>query len=174
MKKANILILTAAVLLLAACSSNKCYIDNPTDTEMSVSIDGKEAIKIAPLEHKELEGGKPGEHTLTVNGGEELKVTIEEGVGFINPAQATYVICKEVYGSVVSDLPSNTITIGEYDFSGPFELSQKLYINTDSIDLSVTQEFPESVKAAKGQPSKALTKIFREADFIAYFKAEYE
>lgn len=162
------------ILLMASCSSGSVYIDNPTDKEISVSIDGKEAIKVAPGEYKKVEGVENGEHTLKLSDGEEVKFMVE-GNGFINPTQESYVLVSELYSvrDVNYDLPFSEIEIGEDIYEGPYEMINDPFIRSTTYNYDLNTPFPEEITLAKNKNSKICKKIFRQKDFVKYFDDEY-
>jgi len=175
MKKILLVAVAALAMLMASCGGGlKVEIDNPTNETITVKIDGDKEYTLAPMELLEVKGLKAGDHTMTVNGGSEIKFNLT-GNSLLNPTLSTYVTDKQEYSSVSGNMDTSdwvdVIVDGE-EFWGPIEVFEsKPVISLDKINYGVLVEFPEEVNTSKG--SVTHTKLFRGVDYPKYYREAY-
>jgi hypothetical protein len=166
----------AAALALAACSPSKIefQIDNPTDTPLALSIDGKDLPVAA-------QGSRPislavGEHRLHTDklGDVRFIVYVDGRGGLINPTLSEYVVAREIYVTDESKLKNfgtgkAGIELGGVDFEGPFEKHHELFIDK-TWTYGVREPFPKEKVVAHVDSSggQIVAKVFTAPDFIAY------
>ena len=180
MKKINLLsfafICTLTSLFITSCSSGAWYsIDNPTDKEISVIIDGKAPIKLAPEEFMRTEDYLSfGEHTIKVDGGEEVKFNVDKDHVMLNPTLSTYVKVLQEYGSgLASSDNDTTIVIDGKKYEGPFPLvTSDPIIYTGDLNFAVDKPFKDEIETSKAG-TVIMKKLFRKEEFIDFYKKEY-
>lgn len=162
-------------LTLASCGSGmKVEMDNPTDQPITVTLDGKE-YTLAAKELLELKGIKKGEHTMQLTGGTETTVTVD-GPSMLNPTLAIYVTDKQEYsdaGGGMDDSDWVDVTIDGREYWGPIEVFEnEPVISLEYVQYGVTTDFPEEVETYN--ESTVRTKLFRAADYPAYYDEAYQ
>jgi len=166
-----------AALLLAGCSGGSLSfsIDNPTDSPISLDIDGT-SYAIAAHDAKDV-SLKVGEHTMhgsTVGDLKFIVYTTGKG-GLINPTLSDYVIANEIYVTDKSKLKNfgklnNKIVLDGVTFVGPFTATHRLFIDK-SWSFGVKESFPTEVTGHdSGNGGNIFSKIFAAKDFIAYYE----
>ncbi|MCO6551934.1 MAG: hypothetical protein J6563_03020 [Gilliamella sp.] len=195
MKKIKYSLLLACSLTLVGCfepSSIERWIDNPTNNEIKVTIDGNELT--IPAKSGINYTFKYGKHTLSYNN-EDFNFVAKPAQyfsesGFINPTQSNYFIHTLIYSEsdlgegeyeemLKKDKEFNNIEViidgDEMEVELPLKLINDVFI--EKIDnywnYSYDEPFPETVtqKSDKSQPHyERLRKIYRESDFIDFLK----
>lgn len=158
----------ATMLFLTSCGNEvSCFIDNPTDKEMKVSIDGKEIV-LSPKEFKKLDDISVGEHKMVVDGAQEQTFMVEDAC-MINPSGQDYVIWKEEYamGGTALHLEIESVTVDGAKYEGPFEVRQGNPILYSDINYDVMTELPEQVEIPGSANYVIKKKIYRVEDFKA-------
>lgn len=169
MKRVSFFVLMAFMLFLTSCGNKVlCHIDNPTDKEMKVSIDGKEVV-LAPKEYKKLDDISVGEHKMAVDGGQEQTFAVEKAC-VINPAGIDYVIWAEEYsitGTNTSHLEIASITVNGKKYKGPFEVRNGNPVLYSDINYNVMTDFPKESEVSGSQSYVIRKKMYRADDFVA-------
>lgn len=169
----NLFIAVLSAILMTSCFGGATYsIDNPTNQPIEVSIDGKDPITVAAKELKRMdETLDEGEHTMKVNGGEEIKFNLDKNHVMLNPTLSTYIIAEIVYGN--TDFPTDTvIVVDDVEYRGAFPLvSNAPFIYTGDINFHVDKPVVDEVETTKG--SVVYNKILRESEFKDFYKKEY-
>jgi len=164
-----------ACLLMTACGSGmKVEMDNPTNQKITVKIDGSKEYSLNPMELIEVTGLKKGEHTMTVNGGSEIKFNLENS-SMINPTLSLYVIAEQEYGTgFADDSKWVDVVIDGKECWGPFKVIENApVIETASLNHGVLAPFGEEIETYKSG-TVVLTKIFRKDDFLKFYEEDYE
>jgi hypothetical protein len=181
MKKNHFSISFACVLaafLMTSCFGGVTYrIDNPTNEAIEVSIDGKSPVTVAAKEFKRIDATiSKGEHTMKVANGAEIKFTLGENDNHVmlNPTLSTYVIALQEYGIGTTSSDNDTvIEIDGKEYEGPFPLvSNAPFIYTGNVNFQVDAPFKDEITTSK-TGTVIMRKVFRKADFIDYYNAEY-
>lgn len=169
-KLVNFVIILGSALILSSCGLNNvpCFIDNPTDQEIVVTLDGKEH-KIAPLDFVKIGDIPKGEHKYSLNGGSESIFNVET-VSMLNPTMHTYVFVQEEYGSSNKNLVLTEIALDGIIYEGYFELKTGLVIPHDNVNYNTITPLPEEVSVSNSSSGVVQTKLFRSADFISTYK----
>lgn len=169
MKRVMFIALAASMLFLTSCGNKVlCLIDNPTDQEMRVSIDGKEII-LSPKEFRKLDDISKGEHKMIVDGNEEQIFSVEKAC-MINPSGQDYVIWSEEYsmtGGNPIHLDMTSVTIDGTKYKGPFEVRSGNPIAYEDISFDTLEELPEQCEIPDSKSYVIRKKIYRAADFKA-------
>ncbi|MCL1943854.1 MAG: hypothetical protein FWF54_09950 [Candidatus Azobacteroides sp.] len=165
-----------SVFLMLSCSGGtECKIDNPTNAEIKVIIDGNSPIVLAPAEYNPDTkiSLKEGEHTMKVNDGDEIKFKVSGNTGLLNPTLSTYVFAKEEYSTtgLSNELTDTDIELDGTTYTGPFEKISEAFIPTDDVNLGIDQSFKSEISTHK-TGVVIIKKIFRQKDFIDYFKPQ--
>ena len=163
-------------------------IDNPTDKEIKIAIDGNELVIPAKSSVKyEFEYGK---HQLTYNG-QSLnflaKPAIVNNTGFINPTQSNYYLYRTYYTNsqenyesrIKAHLKTFEVTInGEpHEIELPIKIINDVFIERNdrkydsAWDYGINDKLPDEIRS-KGITKK--DKLYREADFIDYLAESEE
>lgn len=176
-KRLAILLLAAAALSGCSHPSQHFQIDNPSDTPLTVRIDGQELPVPA---HGSLPVAlPPGEHRLhTDHLGDVRFIVYASGKGgLINPTLAEYVIADQVAVTGEGQLENSgvhdqQIDLGGMTFNGPFQKTHSLFID-QAWNVGVHESFPDArpVAHAGKNSGRVNTKIFSAADFIAHIEA---
>lgn len=153
--------LILSVTLTSCGDGNLCYIDNPTDKELSITLD-EQTMSIAPFETKKMKLSS-GTHSLKLKNGDGKKFEITEK-SLINPTESTYCIETVVYGQGAT--ANKTVVIDDYEFEGNVTIHSDIIIPIGKVDLFLNTPFPSEVTTSRGGVSKKMTKIFRKADFL--------
>ena len=165
-----------AIFMLASCSNGATYwIDNPTNNEITVTIDGKEEIKVAANEFKKMEKTlKLGEHTMKVNDA-EVKFNLDKDHVILNPTLSTYVIVLQEYGTGFASTENDTvITLDGEEYEGPFPtVTADPFIYSGDLNFLVDTPFKGTIETSK-TGTVIMRKIFRKTDFIKFYQEEYE
>ena len=175
----NLLLFFAiAAFTLTSCFGGVTYsIDNPTDQAIEVSIDGRDAITIAPMELKRMDGTlKEGEHTMTLKDGEEIKFILDKDQVMLNPTLSTYVTALEEYsvgGGMQSSKNDTILVIDGKEYEGPFPaVSNYPFIYSGNLNYHVDKPFKAEITTSKSG-TVTMRKLFRKDEFIKYYKEEY-
>lgn len=176
MKKILLALAAAAAMLMTSCGGGmKIEMDNPTNETITVNIDGKKDYTLAPMELIEVKGLKKGEHTMTVNGGAEIKFALETS-SLINPTLSTYVTDITEYSETPGDMDTDdwvTVEIDGEEYWGPIEVfKNQPVIKTSDINFGVLTPFKEEIETSKSG-STFLKKLFRKEDFFKYYEEAY-
>lgn len=168
MSKFMLFALTATMLFLTSCGNKVvCNIDNPTDKEMKVSIDGKEIV-LSPKEFRKLDDISVGEHKMVVDGAEEQTFVVENAC-MINPAGQEYVIWMEEYtmGTPPQHLEMVPVTVGGTKYEGPFEVRTGNPISYNDINYNTITVLPQQAEMPGSASYVIKRKIYRSDDFKA-------
>ena len=97
MKKIFLIILLLLTVLNCSFQTSIFILDNPTDTEINVKVDGKE-YKLASGGYEKITL-KPGKHSLVDNGGKEafFIVYADSTGGILNPTRSSYIYVSMAY-----------------------------------------------------------------------------
>ncbi len=175
MKQSILLLTCLAIILFASCSGSEYYIDNPTDKEVSVSIDGQAPVKVGAHEFKLAEGKmKAGEHTLQVDGGEVVKFTSEDVYGFVNITNDPYIECSMLYGNGKDTTTIRKININGVMYEGPFSERTGHYISISDINFFPHEDFKNEVKIAGNKSFVIYKKLVRKNEFKKFYEKEFE
>lgn len=171
MRKITFASLLALLICFTACSNNTTVsIDNPTAEAITVSIDGKEDITIAANECKAVDALAQGDHTMKVNGGEEVKFALSSKSALLNPTKSRYFVYNEVYAS-------NTAA-GENTFEKMAENGtlakafNDVVIDLSDVDYLLSDVLPKEIDMATLKSTGTKSKIFRDKELTKYFAAE--
>ena len=169
-------ICSVALFVLASCSGGATYwIDNPTNKEISVSIDGKGAIQLAPNEFKKMNKSIAlGKHTMKVDDGNEISFDLDKNHIVLNPTLSTYIIVLQEYGTGFASTNNyTTITLDGIEYEGPFPIvTSDPFIYSGDLNHLVDSPFKDDITTTK-TGTVTLRKIFRKNDFIEFYKEEY-
>ncbi len=158
------------VLLLASCSNMVITMDNPTDKEMTVLVDGKE-YKLAPGELQKIDIDK-GEHAIKVNDQAERKINLDIDHGMINLVNEPYYVVTVPYGgnsSAELEAKKDTITFEGDQYEGPFEIREGDVIYTGDLNFTANEPLKDEIETSKAGVVLR-TKLFRKADFKKYLE----
>lgn len=196
MKKIKYSLLLVCGLTLVGCSepsSIERWIDNPTNNEIKVTIDGNEVT--IPAKSGVNYTFEYGKHTLSYNNDSFdfiVKPAKFAESGFINPTQSNYLLHTVVYTTSnmdnkeydkVIEKELNRIPVIINGQASEIELPVKI-INDVFIErsnyrwsYSVDQPFPEEItqnlNLKKHQTYyERFKKLYRESDFIDYLKQD--
>lgn len=177
MRKLSILFLSLTIsLFMISCGGTECRLDNPTDKEIKVTIDGKETITLAPGEYTPIYkiSLSEGEHTMKVDDKDEISFTVSGSVGMLNPTLSTYVFAKQEYSvtGMSNTLQDEEIELDEKVYKGPFEKTNEAFIPTGDMNFGIDQPFKNEITTSKSGVV-IMKKLFRKKDFTDYYKKEY-
>jgi hypothetical protein len=152
----------------------KLYIDNPTDTEVTIQIWDESPLTLAPKSHQELEL-KSGVYSLKVNGTDvgEFKKWGIDWKAFLNPTKSIYIKERAEYvvdWVEVDDSDYTEINIYGNVFYGPFYTYDDYYIEWDWT-YGLDEELPDEVDTYWSSTIK--TKIYRYDDFVKMYEEFY-
>ncbi|XFC38296.1 hypothetical protein ACEF39_001286 [Stenotrophomonas indicatrix] len=174
----NLLLSMVAALALAGCSSKVDFeIDNPTDTPLAISIDGKD-LPVAAHASRPVSLAA-GEHRLHTERLGEVRFIVYAGGhgGLINPSLSEYVTAREIYVTDDNKLKNFGVSgpgieLGGVEFKGPFEKQHGLFIEK-TWNFGVHEAFPEEqlVAHVDSTGGRISTKIFTAPAFITYVEA---
>jgi len=175
MKKFLLVAVAALAMLMTSCGGGlKVEMDNPTNETITVKIDGDKEYTLSPMQLMEVKGLKAGDHTMTVNGGPEIKFNLA-GSSLLNPTLSTYVTDKQEYSSTSGNMDTSDwvdIVIDGEEYWGPIEaFENQPIISLEKINYGVLVDFPDEVETSRG--SVTHTKLFRGVDYPKYYKAAY-
>ena len=169
------LICSLVAFIMSSCSGGAMYyIDNPTNKEITVTIDGK-STKLTPNEFKKMDGSlKLGKHTMKVDDGNEIAFDIDKNHVILNPTLSTYIIVLQEYGTgIASDDDYTTITLDGEEYEGPFPIvTSDPFIYSGDLNLLIDKTFKEEIYTSKSG-TVTMRKIFRKSDFIKFYEEEY-
>ncbi|MWP49827.1 MULTISPECIES: hypothetical protein [unclassified Gilliamella] len=198
MKKIKYCLLLAYSLTLVGCSepsSIERWIDNPTNNEIKVAIDGNELT--IPAKSGVNYTFEYGKHTLSYND-DNFNFVVKPAQfgdsGLVNPTQSNYFLYTAIYSTTdISDEEATKILKSKKEINNipviingeefEIEVSAKL-INDVLIeksnyhwDYSYDQPFPEEITQnlrlkKKQSYHERLKKLYRESDFIEYLKGD--
>lgn len=200
MKKIKYSLLLAFGLTLVGCSepsSIERWIDNPTNNEIKVTIDGNELT--IPAKSGVNYTFEYGKHTLSYNN-DDFNFVVKPAQfgepGIINPTQSNYFVHTIIYSTSEMDdeqydkiLKENrelhnipVIVNGEeIEIELPTKLVNDVLIerHDNRWDYSYDQPFPEEItqdlKLRKNQTyNERFRKLYRESDFIEYLKEDFD
>jgi hypothetical protein len=167
----------ALVALLAGCSDRSASysIDNPTDTPLSLTIDGK-TYEVGPHAGKSL-SLSAGEHTMKGDVIGDIKfISYYRGRGgIINPTLSDYVIYRQSFEKENTHSPGymgklDQVVLDGVTFEGTMKKADELFIDKDWT-YDVDEELPNSVtEHDNGSNNTVHNKVFRAKDFIAFFE----
>ncbi|WP_369038450.1 hypothetical protein [Stenotrophomonas maltophilia] len=174
----NLLFPLVATLALAACSSKVDFeIDNPTDTPLAISIDGKD-MPVAAKASRPVSLA-PGEHRLHTDalGDVRFIVYADSRGGLINPTLSEYITAREIYVTGEDKLKNFGVSglgidVGGVEFKGPFDKFHGLFIDK-TWNFGVREPFPDEqvVAHVDSTGGRISTKIFTAPEFITYIEA---
>ena len=194
MKKIIYSLLLVCSIFLVGCFESSTtgnsiirLIDNPTDKEIKVAIDGNELVIPAKssVNHTFEYYGK---HQLTYNGQSLnfiVKPTKSYNDGFINPTQSNYYMYQAYYSTkgqtrkneMIKNVKTFQVTInGEpWDIELPVKIINDVFIERYygkygvAWSYGINDKLPEQISFEKSTSSAPIRyKLFREADFIEY------
>ncbi|GBU07561.1 hypothetical protein AwDysgo_08920 [Bacteroidales bacterium] len=182
------------LLVLSSCDfsnekprSTTFWIDNPLETPITISIDGKKH-EIAANSQLLLEL-KSGRHSLDYNN-EQINFVVKpnDQQVIMNPTLSNYVFYNEIYSEIGKNAEEEVERAYKaylYDYylpSGdtvkvPFKLVSDFFIGRYNYywHLNPTEPFPNTAKINKGGSNLSTapqSKIFREHDFYSYIGEE--
>lgn len=174
MKKITFILFGISVLLLASCGKllqKDVIIDNPTENEITVSIDGAEH-KVAAFQSVEVKLSS-GEHAIGFQQegkATEQKVNIEKD-GILNTTGETYVLWKDIYlenqdefDKYVKKLDEKPVTINDYEYVGDLTVyGAEDYFVPKTWNYGLDTEWPSTIQIENSYEIKA--KIYRLEDF---------
>lgn len=163
----HFLVLPLFLFLLSACTT-KVVVDNPSEVDINVSIDGKE-YNIAALDQQVVELKKASAQIITTDadGTELLNETVDiTGEGVINATNTTYVIWQDIYCLAENyELYKDKLNLKDLiEVNGKeyeevdFTLAETPFI-AKSWDYDLNESFPDSVDLSNMYALK--TKIYR-------------
>ena len=195
MKKIIYSLLLVCSIFLVGCiesstteNSISRLIDNPTDKEIKVAIDGNELVIPAKssVNHTFEYYGK---HQLTYNGQSLnfiVKPTNSYNAGFINPTQSNYYMLQIYYVDIngqmkYNDMMKKAYKIYQVTINGepdeielPVEIINDVFIEryygkyVQAWNYGINDKLPDEIGLEKGTTQTPRYKLFREADFIGY------
>lgn len=193
MKRFKYSMLLVCSLSLVGCFESSTHedtisrqIDNPTDKEIKVSIDGNELV--IPAKSSVNHTFEYGKHQLTYNGQSLnfiVKPTKSYNDGFINPTQSNYYMYQAYYSTkgqtrkneMIKNVKTFQVTInGEpWDIELPVKIINDVFIERYygkygvAWSYGINDKLPEQISFEKSTTSAPIRyKLFREADFIEY------
>ena len=177
MKKLLLAMAVVVAALMSSCGGAKVEMDNPTDYEITVKIDGKKEYVVAPKELIAVTGLKKGDHTMSVDGGPDIPFTFDGEYGaMLNPTLSLYVTDVTEYSEISGNMDSSnwvTVEIDGDEYFGPIRVYENQpIISFKGIHYGVLQDFPEEVDIRKSG-SVFHTKLFRKGDFFKYYDEAY-
>ena len=169
-------ICSMAIFILASCSGGATYwIDNPTNNEITVTIDGKDPIKLAPNEFKKMENTiKQGKHTMKVDDGNEIAFDLDKNHIILNPTLSTYVIVLQEYGTGMASSDNDTVIIIDgVEYEGPFpSVMSDPFIYSGDLNFLIDKPFKDEIQSSK-TGTVIMKKVFRKNEFINFYNEEY-
>ena len=157
-------------------------IDNPTDKEIKVSIDGNELV--IPAKSSVKHTFEYGKHLLTYNGQSInflAKPATSSNTGFINPTQSNYYMLRTYYTKSQTDYDKrikDDLNIFQVTINGkpeevelPIKIINDIFIEknyakyVNAWDYGINDKLPDEIRSKK---TKKKDKLFREAEFIEY------
>lgn len=150
------------------------YIDNPTDTEVTVQIWDKEVLTLAPKSHQEIEL-KTWTYSLVVNGESvwEFKKLWIGKSAFLNPTKSVYIEEKAVYVTDWVDIDDDDYKEIEIDwqiFYWPFEVYDDYYV-VWNWSYGLDEVLPDEVETYSDSAVKI--KIYRYDEFVEMYDEYY-
>lgn len=174
MKK--IYLILGLIFLTLSCIGPKAefILDNPTDETINVKIDGKD-YKLDSRKYEKMIL-KPGEHSLILSDGKEVKFIVYVGSqgGVINPTRNDYVYVSMAYvrkGEGGVSPIEKTIILDGIEYEGPYEKINDLIIdkNEKKWSYNIYTPFPEVVETRDPKlKGKIETKLFTKKEFIDF------
>lgn len=183
-----------SIFVLTGCSEPATetvnrMIDNPTDKEITVTIDSNSlTIPAKSSINHEFTYGK---HSLSYDGDSvEFFVKPNGTDGFINPTQSNYLIYKVFYvddndkrinEQTLEQLDKQTLSKTKVIVNGqlvnvnvPFAVVNGLFIENGNVrwDYFVGEPFPEEVSLGRDYYQVLKSKLFREDEFFHYIESE--
>lgn len=166
------------VMFLSSCGGGNVMLDNPNnDDGATFIIDGTDEYSLKPGEMKKISLGE-GAHKVAVKGnksgtGFESEFDVKEG-GVLH-AGGSYVVWRQLYG-VQTDrkslLNEDWVMIDSTKFLGDLRVyPDSIYYIEKNWTLGLEEELPESQALYVTSDYKVESKIFRQADFIATYRA---
>lgn len=187
MKKRVLMVLMAVTTLLSSCKreqESQTRIDNPTEKEVKLEIDG--TAYTIPAEQFVMVDLDTGKHEMTVDG--EESITFEKGENddgaMLNPTHTEYITETIPY----TDIPLEenhmylhsikTIELDGKEYEGVFKVLNDTYMPNGkrrTWKYGLDQEFPEEVEVEDNGSTYNLmyAKIYRKKDFIKMYEKEY-
>ena len=172
----SLLVCSLFAFVLASCSGVTYSIDNPTDKEITVTIDNGTPIKLMPNEFKRIESTLSlGEHKMKVDDGSEIIFNLDKDHVILNPTLSTYVVALQEYGTGFASSDNDTIiVIDGIEYEGPFPLvTSDPFIYSGNLNFSIDKPFSDEIKTSK-TGTVTMRKIFRKSEFIEYYNKEYK
>ena len=175
MKKNFLIILLLLTVLNCSFQKSIFILDNSTDTEINVKVDGKE-YKLASGGYEKLTL-KPGKHSLVDNDGKEAVFIVYAGStgGILNPARSSYIYVSMAYaveGAGGSFRPmEKDIIINGMKYEGPFDITDDLIIdkNMKNWKYDIHTPFPETIYTRdSNSKGNIFTKIFTQSEFLDF------
>lgn len=192
MKRFKYSMLLACSISLVGCFESSTsvdaisrLIDNPTDKEIKISIDGNELV--IPAKSSVNHTFEYGKHQLTYNGQSLnfiVKPTSSYNDGFINPTQSNYYMYEAYYSTkgqtrkneMIKNVKTFQVTInGEpWDIELPVKIINDVFIERYygkygvAWSYGINDKLPDQINVEKSTSAPIRYKLFREADFIEY------
>ena len=189
MKRFKYSMLLACSISLVGCFESSTsgdaisrLIDNPTDKEIKVSIDGNELV--IPAKSSVKHTFEYGKHQLTYNGQSInflAKPATSSNTGFINPTQSNYYMLQTYYTKSQTDYDKrikDDLKIFQVTINGkpeqmelPVKIINDIFIEKNyakyenAWDYGINDKLPDEIRSRK---TKKKDKLFREAEFIEY------
>lgn len=178
--------LVMAVLLLATSCGDlsekwEYQLDNPLETEMNITVDGKDYV--IPAKTVETIKLAEGKHSLTYNGTTInflTKVNSNVAVTIINPTLSNYLFYADVYVSEKAKNKNASSTyaglLNEYDSEEgivelPVVVRNSLFIeqSLNEWKYGINDKMGEKIMVDEHTQKKVVRKVYREADFREEF-----
>lgn len=187
-QKPNLLrLVTVCVLmvLLASCSDStwEYTADNPLDTDISFTIDGKEYT--IPAGGSIQIGLTQGRHSLTYNGSTAnfvTKVMVNKGESILNPTLSNYIVHNYIYVKSQNINVEDTYMENSYEYPTnegivrwPARVLNTLVFDrgVEDWNFGLEREASENVGVrSAGSSDIVFPKIYREADYLKKYADE--
>ena len=157
-----------AVFSLISCVSHTVdlAIDNPTDSEILVTVDSLH-VAVPSSATIRVEMGK-GMHKIRLLSGEETWFDFQDDFYFINPTLTSYIQVPQQYGSEYNLLlpMHRTVRYMDFELQGDYKVVDKL-INRVTWDYWPRERLPQIVEVAEDEQSTTVYKLMQPSEFGA-------
>ena len=169
--------------MASSCSQpvKDVIIDNPTEEEIKIQLDGSDEITI-PAGEKVIVPVKFGKQNLVINGSEAVEINLDKKLDYVmNPTQSQYYIENMVYTTsnrgrkqYFEDYGRMTSKVGAWEIEGDYEKIKPDYLIQKSwvfgLDEGATNQVQISINPTKGY--KTVRRLVREKDILAQVRTQ--
>ncbi len=180
-KMKHTILYTLGVLLFLSiqysCSSDvSAVIDNPTDADLTVILDGKTNITI-PANSSKNHIFTPGDHKMKVEStGAEYNFGLGSNMSgaILNPTKSGYIVMETSYAAsdiyqkaAEAAMKKGNIYLSALGMSidGPYS-KDSTFVIPRYWDYGVDENFPEQISISADASYSIQSKVYREADFM--------